>query len=218
MTGWIGALRLMPVMLVVLTAPVMAQTLAVDNGPPVIPGNSDSNAALPQQAIDPSWVPPREVVRMLRSTGYSVLSRPKLRGAIFSVAVVTPRGDDGRLFMDARDGRLLRFVPGYALTSRTEEEVGLAYNPPSPPLAAATLRSQASPHAKSASRAPPATTGVAPSGNPQAAARPSTARSTTAAPSQTQAAARPTEAKPADAKPALVIQPTQDIPPALGLE
>lgn len=222
MPGWSKVLKISPVVACLSVTPAMAQRLAVDSGPPpVVLEHSDAQAALVQPLGDPTWVPPREVVRMLRSVGYDVLSRPRLRGPIFSVIVVSPRGEDGRIFVDARDGRLLRFVAGYALTGRTEEEIGLAYNPPGPPPVSQPRKPQPSP-AKTASRTQ--TTGIAPSVNPQTGSSGPVARPTAAAPGtlaqpQTQASAtRPADTRPADARPSLVIQPTREMPAVLGLE
>ena len=225
MIGLVRTLRVMPMAALVITGSATAQVVAVDNGPLIVIEHGNANAALlpplDPAPINPSWVPPREVMRMLRQTGYDVLSRPRLRGAIFSVVVVTPQGEDGRIFVDARDGRLLRFVLGYALTGRTEEEVGIAYNPPT----GGPLRKPQPLQPKTASRAP-TTAGIAPSASqpaaPSAASRPATATTSVPTP-QTQANARPVDArpadaKPADAKPALVIQPTRELPPVLGLE
>lgn len=197
-------------------SPVFAQSPA-DFPPPGPARPGGPNAA----GAGPSAVPPIEALRMLRSTGYSILSRPRPAGVLYSIAVITPGGDDGRIYMDSRDGRLVRFVPGYALTPRTDEQIELAYNPPGPPPSADTPRRPPPPAAapKTASR----TTGVAinparpAAPKPPPAAKPAETAAAPAPVSQTQGAAtKPVEARPD--KPALVIQPTQEAPPALGLE
>lgn len=223
-TGWMSLGRLAPIAMLMAASPVLAQPApgAIRNGGAYASTVSD---------FDDAMVPPREAVRMLRSTGHTVLSRPRPAGAVlYSIAVITPRGEDGRIYMDIRSGRLVRFVPGYALTPRTDEDVDLAYNPPSPPPPAAKPRKPAAP--KTASRPPAsATTGTAPSATKQAAPRipetkpvetkPAQATPARSAPVTAAAPAPQTQAiatKPAEAKPPVVIQPTQEMPAVLGLE
>ena len=54
---------------------------------------------------------PREVIGILRSTGFSPLSPPLRRGRVYQVAVIDPNGEDGQVTIDAISGRLVRFVP-----------------------------------------------------------------------------------------------------------
>lgn len=224
-TGWMSVGRLASIAVLISAAPALAQS-----PPPgaVRPGGAYASAV---SDIDEAAVPPREAIRMLRSTGYTVLSRPRPAGAVlYSIAVITPRGDDGRIYMDVRDGRLVRFVPGYALTARTDEDIDLAYNPPSPPPTAVTpapRKPAPSAAPKTASRTP-ATTGTAPSAAKQAApklpdVKPAETKPAQAAPAAPVAAATPAPQttgiapKPAD-KPPVVLLPTQDMPAVLGLE
>lgn len=217
--------RFASIAVLISAAPALAQS-----PPPgaIRPGGAYASAV---SDIDEATVPPREAIRMLRSTGYTVLSRPRPAGLVlYSIAVITPRGDDGRIYMDIRDGRLVRFVPGYALTARTDDEIELAYNPPSPPPAAAAPRKPAPTAApKTASRPPATTTGTAPSSAKQAAPKlpenkPVETKPAQAAPAAPVAAATPVPQtagvapKPAEAKPPVVIQPTQEMPAVMGLE
>jgi len=55
-------------------------------------------------------LPPTEVYAVLRENGFSPLGAPRLRGLFYSVSAIDRRGDDGRLLIDARDGRIVRFV------------------------------------------------------------------------------------------------------------
>jgi hypothetical protein len=71
-------------------------------GPQVGPGPSEYGAPL---------LPPREVYAVLRENGFSPLGAPRLRGLFYSISAIDRRGDDGRLVIDARDGRIVRFVP-----------------------------------------------------------------------------------------------------------
>ena len=59
----------------------------------------------------PALLPSTEVYAVLRENGFSPLGIPRLRGSVYTIAVIDRRGDDGRLVIDARDGRILRFMP-----------------------------------------------------------------------------------------------------------
>ena len=59
----------------------------------------------------PPLLPPTEVYAVLRENGFSPLGAPRLRGLFYSISAIDRRGDDGRLVIDARDGRIVRFVP-----------------------------------------------------------------------------------------------------------
>ncbi len=50
---------------------------------------------------------------MLRDNGFSPLGAPQQRGLFYTIAVLDRGGGEGRLVIDARDGRIVRFVPGY---------------------------------------------------------------------------------------------------------
>ncbi|MFZ5731965.1 MAG: hypothetical protein ACOY4O_04455 [Pseudomonadota bacterium] len=222
---WMSLGRLAPIAVLMAASPALAQS------PP--PGAARSGGAYASAVsdFDDAIVPPREAIRMLRSTGYTVLSRPRPAGLVlYSIAVITPRGDDGRIYMDIRDGRLVRFVPGYALTPRTDEDIDLAYNPPSPPPAAAPRKPAAKP--KAASLPPATTTGPARSKTKQAAPKLPEIKPAETKPAQTSPAPAPVTAaapapapqtqgvatRPAEAKPPVVILPTQEMPAVLGLE
>jgi hypothetical protein len=56
-------------------------------------------------------MPPTEVYAVLRENGFSPLGAPRLRGLFYSISAIDRRGDDGRLVIDGRDGRIVRFVP-----------------------------------------------------------------------------------------------------------
>jgi len=175
------------------------------------------DAAVPRPA--PALLPPGEIFGLLRQAGYAPVGTPRLRGAFYTVAVVDPYGDDGRVVIDGRNARIVRFIPADAdlaapLWRRPVphfREVGPA---PRPPLAV--------PRVASRNPTPPL---PKPSPNPAAApAKPVAAQPTPApaAPQQTAAtpAAAATAAAPAavDARPAPVIAPTQPMPQVQGLE
>src|SRR5579863_4537523 len=62
-------------------------------------------------AYGASLLPPTEIYAVLRDNGFSPLGVPRLRGLFYSISAIDRRGDDGRLVIDARDGRIVRFLP-----------------------------------------------------------------------------------------------------------
>ena len=208
-------------------------------------------AAMPPEApgarlwpgYGPRLLPPHEVYTVLRESGFSPLGIPRQRGFVYTISVIDRGGDDGRLVIDARTGRILRFVPaepdGRAFRGRAES----TYGPPGPlpPTAGpgraaaagrrcrrsqaarrsgAACRSRAALPAKPAPRQPslrcrPASPAAGKPSPQQAAAAP-----TKPADPQTTgtAAAAATAAAAVEAKPAPQILPTQDMPKAQGLE
>ncbi|MET4389839.1 hypothetical protein ABIB73_005613 [Bradyrhizobium sp. F1.4.3] len=187
----------------------------------------------------PALLPATEVYAVLRENGFSPLGIPRLRGAVYTIAVIDRRGDDGRLVIDARDGRILRFMPAadaYGMAPAYEERAVAPYGPQSalpPPIAirGGPPRPPAPiPHV--ARRAVPLPKAVPPRGEtPVAAAKPA---APAPAPQQTQAQSvqqtaaaqpKPAEAAPqataptvGQAKPAVTILPTQDMPAAQGFD
>jgi hypothetical protein len=61
----------------------------------------------------PPMMPPQEVYAVLRDNGFSPLGAPHQRGFVYFIAAVDRGGNDGRLVIDARNGRILRFMPSY---------------------------------------------------------------------------------------------------------
>jgi hypothetical protein len=74
-------------------------------------------------------LPPREVYAILRENGFSPLGAPQQRGIVYTISAIDRDGDDGRLVIDARDGRIVRFMPAYRMGSRMGEEVVTTYGP-----------------------------------------------------------------------------------------
>ncbi|HEX7883531.1 MAG TPA: hypothetical protein VF499_12420 [Afipia sp.] len=101
------------------------------------PYGSGSHAAIPSARYQRSapvarpMLPPEQVVTVLRSSGYSPLSRVTQRGWIYTVAALDRNGDDGRLIIDARTGQIIRFIPAQAV----DEQIMADYGPPGPPPA-----------------------------------------------------------------------------------
>ncbi len=77
-------------------------------------------------------LPPTQVVAVLRSTGYSPLGQMTQRGWIYTVAAIDRNGDDGRLIIDARTGRIMRFIPAMAVDERLNDRMAMVYGPPGP--------------------------------------------------------------------------------------
>jgi len=69
----------------------------------------------------PPLMPPREVYMVLRENGFSPLGAPRLRGMFYNIAVLDRSGDDGHLVIDARNGRIVRFMPAYRMGGRFED-------------------------------------------------------------------------------------------------
>jgi hypothetical protein len=76
----------------------------------------------------PALLPAGEVYAVLRDNGFSPLGAPRLRGDVYTIAVIDPRGDDGRLVIDARDGRILRFMPASGFGFGSSFGIGPAYD------------------------------------------------------------------------------------------
>lgn len=69
----------------------------------------------------PIFLPAVEVYAVLRENGFSPLGAPHLRGDVYLISALDRRGDDGQLVIDARDGRILRFVPADVVGSVHEQ-------------------------------------------------------------------------------------------------
>ena len=200
-------------------------------------------AAMPPEARVPGYgprlLPPHEVYTVLRESGFSPLGIPVRRGFVYTISAIDRGGDDGRLVIDARTGRILRFLPAHRMGDHFDDAL-TNYGPPGPPPPAGAIRGEPQPQRaapKVASRTPtvPVPKPRAGETRPLAATTPAVqpAQPAAAQPKQQSAAAVP--AKPADpqttgqiaapaaapaveAKPAPQILPTQDMPKAQGLE
>lgn len=75
----------------------------------------------------PRLLPPYQITAVVRSSGYMPLGPVTRRGWVYTMAAAGPRGIEGRLVIDARTGRVVRFVPILA-------DGDMAYGPPGPPL------------------------------------------------------------------------------------
>jgi hypothetical protein len=151
----------------------------------------------------PRLLAPPEVSAILRERGFAPLGTPQQRGIVYTISVIDRAGDDGALVIDARSGRIIRFMPASRMGDRFKEELDVDYGPvgPLPPVATSTRRVPRPPlpipHVARRSAVP------LPKPLPQA------------APAQRSAQA---PVAPVEAKPSLQIQPTQQMPKVQGLE
>lgn len=182
----------------------------------------------------PALLPSTEVYAVLRENGFSPLGIPRLRGSVYTIAVIDRRGDDGRLVIDARDGRILRFMPAadaYGMAPAYEERAVVPYGPrsalppptvvrggpPRPPASIPHVASRTVPLPKAAPTraetpvAKPAEQAQAPQAQPAQQAAVVEAKPAGAVP---QAAASTV----GQARPAPTILPTQEMPAAQGLD
>ena len=79
----------------------------------------------------PAILPPQEIHAILREAGFSPLGALQQRGPVYTVAAVDRRGDDGRMVIDARSGRILRFTPAYQMGERIHMDTVARYGSPS---------------------------------------------------------------------------------------
>jgi hypothetical protein len=173
----------------------------------------------PDYGYAPAFLPVHAVYAIIRDNGFSPLGAPRQRGYTYVISVLDRDGEDGRLVIDARSGRIIRFVPAFQwgeeyermryepgrdqpirnLQSSIAPRAGLDNLPPPTVIKADPRLLQATPAApmgpQIASRAMPAPKLTAP------ATRPATPAPQTAA-VQPRPEARPMEMKPAEAKPA----------------
>jgi hypothetical protein len=209
--------------LIFATAAANAQVLA----PPGIgPATRVSDVgspyvAMPAQAPPPGYrprlLPPLEVYTIVRESGFSPLGIPQQRGLIYTISVIDRGGDDGRLVIDARSARIVRFIPASRMGDNFNGDLDLAYGPVGPlpsPTNSSYRRAPRPPlpipHVASRSAAP------LPKAPPHA-TRPE------AAPAQAAAAkpAGPQASSPSTvgvANPSGQIMPTQQMPAAQGLD
>ena len=176
----------------------------------------------PRYGSSPGLLPSTEVYSVLRDNGFSPLGIPRLRGFVYTIAAIDRGGEDGRLIIDARNGRIIRFVPGHRMGDNYYEDQSALRGPfmAQPPQAQAPDQVQAAPrpsrpaHVASRSvpmpKASPIAAKPAPAPVQQVAApAPKSAEVRAAAPVTTGAVA---------AKPVPQIAPTQDMPNVQGLE
>jgi len=67
----------------------------------------------PDYGYAPALLPIQEVYAIIRDHGFSPLGQPRQRGYSYVISVLDRDGEDGRLVIDARSGRIVRFVPAF---------------------------------------------------------------------------------------------------------
>ena len=84
----------------------------------------------------PMLLPAPEVYTVVRENGFSPLGIPRQRGFFYTISVINRGGDDGRLVIDARNGRIVRFVPAYRMGGNINRDLSTTYGPagPLPPV------------------------------------------------------------------------------------
>jgi hypothetical protein len=207
-------------------------------------------AAMPPEAPGPGYGPPtllpaREVYTIVRENGFSPLGIPQQRGLFYTIAVINRGGDDGRLVIDARTGRIVRFMPAYRMGDNFNEDMTVTYGPAGPLPPISNMRGVPRPPAsvpRVASRtplvplpkaSPPHADEIKPLAAAKSADKPAVDKSMADKPAVTEPAQQSAavQAKPADApsrpqaavpiveaKPTAPIQPTQEMPKMQGLE
>jgi hypothetical protein len=174
----------------------------------------------------PILLPAPEVYTVVREAGFSPLGSPHRRGTLYTIAVIDRRGEDGRLVIDARDGRIVRFTPAYRIGDIFDETPRVVYGSAGPLPPEVQFRGPPRPPA-SVPRVASRTTSVplpkARAGEPQQPASEPTqqsaavqAKSADAVPAAPPPAAAPA---PVEATPAAPPdQPSQEMPKVQGLE
>jgi len=193
-------------------------------------------AAMPPEPLPPNYaapglLPPQEVYTVLRDNGFSPLGAPRLRGFVYGIAVIDRSGERGRLVIDARDGRIQRFMPeaavAYGLPRPMPPMFGRAPRPPGsiPHVASRTPTSvplpKEAPRAAEPPKAEPRRAETPKLDTPQVTAPVPTVPTQQSASAQVKPAetAPQTAAPPPNAaKPSVQILPTQVMPKAQGLD
>jgi hypothetical protein len=164
---------------------------------------------------EPGLMPPHEVYAVLRENGFLPLGLPHRQGYAYEISAMDPNGEDGRLVIDGRNGRIIRFIPAYWMGGNHDSELtGSPYGAQaavSPPTAVRGVPRPPAPIPHVASRAIPL---PAPKPAQMATVQPQPQPQVSAAAPSPAAAGTVGEAKP----PQPVIRPTQDMPAAQGLE
>jgi hypothetical protein len=221
-TGWVVSAGL-----VLVAAAANAQVLTPTGPATRVSDVGAPYAAMPPEAPPPDYgprygsrlLPPSEVHIIAREAGFAPLGIPQLRGLVYTISAIDRAGDDGKLVIDARSGRIIRFIPAYRMGDNFNGDLDAAYGVVGalpPPMNSSYRRAPRPPlpipHV--ASRSAPLLPKVLPH-----AARPE------AAPAQQSAAtakpAEPPASSPSStvgvAKPSVQIMPTQEMPAAQGL-
>lgn len=204
-------------------------TAASDFGAPdAVPGPQYVPGPRYGYSPGPGLLPSTEVYSVLRDNGFSPLGIPRLRGFVYTIAVIDRGGADGRLIIDARNGRIIRFLPAYRTDDNFDQEQSALRGPfmAQPPQTQAASQPQAPDQIQAAPR-PSRPAHVASRAVPMPKASPIAAKPAPApvqqaavpAPKSAEVqAAAPVTTGSAAAKPVPQIAPTKDMPNMQGLE
>ena len=247
LTGWVVSAGLV-FAATAANAQVPARYELVDSPYRTVSDFGGPYAAMPPEAplpryhpgYGPSLLPATEVYTVVRESGFSPLGIPRQRGFIYTISVIDRAGDDGRLVIDARTGRIIRFIRAARIGETFDDELTSTYGPagPLPPPPVGTMRAprtslpvprvasrlpsvpipRAAPHAavpkSQATRAIPAPAPQQPAPAPQSAVVEAKPAAAAAVPQ----AAAPAVVAPPPAAVAPQVQATQDMPKVQGLE
>jgi hypothetical protein len=210
-------------------------TLVSDIGRPGPYAAMPPEVPVPDYDNGPRLLPSIEVYTIVRENGFSPLGIPRQRGLVYTISVIDRGGNDGRLVIDARTGRIIRFMPAHRMGDNFNDDLSGNYGPvgPLPPVVAVRgpPRPPASvPHVASRTPSVPM-----PKASPPRAGEPPKPLAARPAPEPAQQSAA-VQGKPADAAPTAAPQqaaapaaveakpappplaPTQEMPKAQGLE
>ncbi len=116
MHAW-AAVAAMLVLPAAASSPVMAQVMApfeIDAAPSARPEKAvdlgGSYAAIPPDEI----LPPSAIKDSLRAAGFAPVGTPRLQGGQYRVGAISADGEEGRVMVDGRSGKILRFIPASA--------------------------------------------------------------------------------------------------------
>jgi hypothetical protein len=187
----------------------------------------------PRYGYGPTLMPATEVYTILRENGFLPLGIPQQRGFIYTISVIDRGGDDGRLVIDARTGRIIRFMPAHRMGDNFNDDLTGSYGPVGPPPPVSTVGGPPRPPASVPHVASHTPSVPMPKAAPSRAGEPPKPLAARPAPEPAQQSAA-VQAKPADAAPttpqaaapaavetkpaAPSIQPTQEMPKVQGLE
>jgi hypothetical protein len=190
-------------------------------GPQYVPGPRYAPGPPHEYGAGPGLLPSTEVYSVLRDNGFSPLGIPRLRGFVYTIAVIDRGGEDGRLMIDARNGRIIRFVPADQMGGNVyQEQSALHGSSGAPPQTQAPDHVQAAPPSSRPAHVASRTVPM-PKASPLASKPAAAPIKQAAAPAPKSAevqAAAPVTTSSAPAKPAPQIAPTQDMPNVQGLE
>lgn len=179
---------------------------------------------VPVPRYGPMLLPAPEVYTVVRENGFSPLGIPRQRGFVYTISVINRDGDDGQLVIDARNGRIIRFMPAYRMGGNIDRNLGMTYGvspvrgvprPPAPiPRLASRTPSVPLPRAMPPHAGDPKPLAATPAPAPAEQSAAIQPKPPEAAPAPSTVGAAAAAAKPATPQ----IRPTQEMPKMQDLE